>query len=95
MIERLMNLEHPYGEPQYRNLSEQIISLKQQLFSQLNRQGKDQLDQLTDNYLAQLAALREAAFFDGFCSAVDLMVDYLEHTAPGRSKTNQEQPPKA
>ena len=36
MIERLMNLEHPYGEPQYRNLSEQIISLKQQLFSQLN-----------------------------------------------------------
>ena len=95
MIERLMNLEHPYGEPQYRNLSEQIISLKQQLFSQLNRQGKDQLDQLTDNYLAQLAALREAAFIDGFCSAVDLMVDYLEHKPPSRSKTNQEQPPKA
>lgn len=95
MIERLMNLEHPYGEPQYRNLSEQTISLKQQLFSQLNRQGKDQLDQLTDNYLTQLAALREVAFIDGFCSAVDLMADYLEHKTAGRSKANQEQPPKS
>lgn len=57
MIERLMNLEHPYGDPQYRNLSEQIISLKQQFYGQLNQQGKDQLDQLTDNYLTQLAVL--------------------------------------
>jgi len=95
MIERLMNLEHPYGEPQYRNLSEQIISLKQQLFSQLNRQGKNQLDQLTGNYLAQLAALREAAFIDGFCSAVDLMIDYLEHKTTGCSKANQERPPES
>ena len=95
MIERLMNLEYLYGEPQDRNLSEQIILLKQQLGRQLNQQGKDQLDQLTDNYLAQLAALREAAFIDGFCSAVDLMVDYLEHKTAGRSKANQEQPPKS
>jgi len=93
MIERLMNLERPYGEPKCRNLSKQIISLKQQLYGQLNQQGKDHLEQLTDAYFAQFDTLREAAFIDGFCSAVDLMVEYLEHRITGGSKANQQQPP--
>ncbi len=95
MIERLMNQECPYGEPKYRNLSKQIILLKQRLYGQLNQQGKDQLEQLTDVYLAYLAALREAAFIDGFCSSVELMMDYLEHRITGCSKANQQQPPES
>ena len=89
VIERLMNLELADETPAYCNLSEQIILLKQQLYGQLNQQGKEQLEQLTDNYLTQLAVLREAAFIDGFCSAVDLMTDYLKHRTADRSKANQ------
>lgn len=95
MIERLMNLEHMDEEPLCHSLSEQIIALKQQLYGQLNQQGKNQLDQLTDNYLTQLAVLREAAFIDGFCSTIDLMMDYLKHGTAGRSKANQQQFPES
>ena len=31
MIERLINQERPYGEPEYSRLSEQITQLKQEL----------------------------------------------------------------
>ena len=93
MIERLMNQERPYRESEYHNLLEQIILLKKQLYSQLNQQGKDQLEELTDIYLAQLSALREAAFINGFCSSVDLMMDYLEHRTTKCSKANPQQPP--
>ena len=54
---------------------------------------KQQIMQATADRIRHLRKQKE--IFDGFCSAVDLMVDYLEHKAPGRSKTNQEQPPKA
>ena len=65
MIERLMNLEQPCRESEYYNLLEQIILLKKRLYDQLNQQGKDQLEELTDIYTAQLSTLREAAFIDG------------------------------
>ena len=38
MIERLMNLERPYGEPEYSRLSEQITQLKQTLIVQLDQE---------------------------------------------------------
>jgi hypothetical protein len=95
MIERLMNLEQPCRESEYYNLLEQIILLKKRLYDQLNQQGKDQLEELTDIYTAQLSTLREAAFIDGFCSSVNLMMDYLEHRIINCPKANQEQPPES
>lgn len=95
MIERLMNLERPYGEPGYSKLSAQISQLKRQLNSQLNPQGKEQLEQLTNTYLEQSAALSEGSFTDGFCTAVDLMLDYLEHRIPACPKADQPQTPES
>lgn len=95
MIERLMNLERPYGEPEYSELSAQIGQLKQQLCEQLNREGKECLEQLADTYLEQSAALSEGSFTDGFCTAVDLMLDYLEHRILACPKADQPQTPES
>ena len=95
MIERLMNLERPYGEPEYSKLSAQIGRLKHQLCGQLSPQGKEQLEQLTNAYLEQSAALSECSFADGFCAAVDLALDYMEHRIATCSKTDQRQTPES
>ena len=79
MIERLINSGNSCDGPEYRKPSEKIIQLKQQLCGQLSPHGKEQLEQLTDTYLEQSAALLEVSFTNGFCAAVDLVLDYLEH----------------
>ena len=64
MIERLMNPERPYGEPEYSNLGTQITRLKQQLSGRLDRQGMNCLEQLTDLYTRQETAVLRDAFTD-------------------------------
>lgn len=76
MIERLINLERPYGEPEYSRLSEQITQLKQGLIIQLDQEGRNRLEQLTDAYLRQENAVLRDAFADGFWSAVELMLEF-------------------
>lgn len=76
MIERFMNLERPYGEPEYSKLGAQITRLKQQLSGRLDRQGMHCLEQLTDLYTRQETAVLRDAFTDGFWSAVELMLEY-------------------
>lgn len=88
MIERLVNTERTHEGTEQRKLSEKIAQLKQQLYGQLSSQGKELLEQLTDTYLEQSAALQESSFIDGFCAAVDLALDYLEYTT-----TNRQRPP--
>ena len=91
MIERLFNVESSCDGPEYCKPSEKIIQLKQQLCGQLSPQGKEHLEQLTDTYLEQSAALLESSFTDGFCVAVDLVLDYLEHRITVRSKADPQQ----
>ena len=76
MLERLMNSESPYGEPQYSKLSEQIIQLKERLVEQLDPYGKDQLEQLSDAYIRQGSLMLPDAFADGFWTAVELMLEF-------------------
>lgn len=78
MIERLMNPERPYGEPEYSRLSEQITQLKQELIIQLDQEGEDRLEQLTDTFLHQENAVLRDAFSDGFWSAVEQMFEFLQ-----------------
>lgn len=78
MIERLMNLERPYGEPEYSKLSAQISQLKQQLCEQLNQEGKDWLEQLSDTFMRQEPLILRDAFADGFWTAVELMVEFQQ-----------------
>lgn len=91
MIERLFNVESSCDGPEYRKPSEKIIQLKQQLCGQLSPQGKELLEQLTDTYLEQSAVLLEVTFTDGFCTAVDLVLDYLEHRITVRFKADPQQ----
>ncbi len=76
MIERLMNLERPYGEPEYSNLSEQITQLKQELNIQLDQEGKKGLERLSDTYIRQETVILRDAFADGFWSAIELMLEF-------------------
>ena len=78
MIERLIDPERPYGEPEYSILSEQLTQLKQQLCSQLTQEGKDRLEQLTDIFIRQETAILHDAFADGFWTAVELMLDFQQ-----------------
>ncbi len=78
MIERLMDLKEPGMEPEYRKLTEQIIKLKQRLTKQLDAEGVRQLENLTEAYLAQSEILLKREFYEGFCTAIDLILDYFE-----------------
>lgn len=78
MIERLINQEHPYGEPEYSRLSEQITQLKQELNIQLDQEGREQLEQLSDTCICQATVILHDAFADGFWSAVELMLEFQQ-----------------
>lgn len=97
MIERLMNPERPLKAPRYDEQSEQIIQLKRELANKLDRDGKSKLEQLAEIYLNQSGVLMQIAFSDGFCTAVDLMLDYLEWQASTKYRftANQQHPPKS
>lgn len=75
MIERLMNPERPYGEPAYSEFSEQINQLQQAISEQLSPQTKEHLEQLADTYIRRETAALHDAFADGFCAAIQLMLD--------------------
>lgn len=79
MLERLMNAERSYGEPQYSNLSEQIAYLVQQLNLRLDKDGMKLLDELCDTYIRQGSAMLPDAFEDGFWTAVELMLEFHHH----------------
>jgi len=90
-----MDEERPYGEPEYDRLSERIVRLKRELAEQLGQAGKDELEQLTEAYLKQSNILMRDTFYDGFCCAADLMLDYLKwqsHTEHSLT-ADQQHPP--
>ena len=79
MLERLMNEERPYGEPQYGKLSKQTAYLVQQLNLQLDEDGRRVLEQLCDTYIRQGSIMLPDAFEDGFWTAVELMLEFYLH----------------
>ena len=79
MIKRLMNPERPYGEPEYSKMSEQIIKLQKALAEQLNQEHQVLLEQLSDTYIRQGNTMLADAFADGFCTAIELMLDFVQH----------------
>lgn len=76
MIERLINLERTYGGPEYSRLTEEISQLKNLLCGQLDQEGAQWLEQLTDAYMRQENAVLREAFADGFWTAVKLMLEF-------------------
>ncbi len=78
MIERLMNLERPYGEPEYSELSEEISKLKDSLCDKLDQDGRKRLEQMADTCVRRETAVLRGAFADGFWTAVELILEF-EH----------------
>ena len=79
MIERLMREEARYGEPEYSQKSAEIIRATHALCETLDADEKQRLAQLEDTYQAREAAAIRSAFQEGFCAAVLLALDVLEH----------------
>jgi len=82
VIEWLMDLEHPCKDPRYHEWAEQIVQLKQNLDKQLNQEGISQLAQMMDAYARQEDAVLREAFTDGFCAAVELMLELYRNRMP-------------
>lgn len=79
MIERLMDLERPYGGTEYRKLSNLSEELHQQLSQWLDQEGTRYLEQLEDSYMRRENAVLQDAFAEGFWTAVDLMLEFHQH----------------
>lgn len=79
MIEKLINPELRYGEPEYSQLGEEINEMKRRLSCQLDQGGKDLLEELMDTYIRQGNTGLRDAFTDGFCTAMKLMLEALSH----------------
>ena len=77
MIERLMNQELPYGEPEYSEISKKINSLMERIAAGMDEDSRKLLEQLADLHTHRANIVAEATFIAGFCAAMDLMLDYL------------------
>ena len=80
MIERLMQEEARYGEPEYSRRSTEIVQATRALCETLDAEEKQHLAQLEDAYQARETAAIRSAFQEGFCVAVRLALDVLEHS---------------
>ena len=76
MIEKLMNPERSYGEPDYSRFSGQISQLQQALSEHLTPQAREQLTQLADAYIRRETAALSDAFADGFWAGLELMLEF-------------------
>ncbi len=79
MIEKLLDEEYPYGEPEYSCTEKQITELKAAIELQLDQKGKTLLEQISDAYLHQNAVIIKDAFVGGFCTAFEIMLDVFSH----------------
>ena len=77
MIEKLMNPELPYGEPEYSEIGQEINSVMERLAAKLETGDRLLLEQLADLHAHRANVVAEDTYVAGFCAAIDLVVDYL------------------
>ncbi|RHR11055.1 hypothetical protein DWX58_00915 [Pseudoflavonifractor sp. AF19-9AC] len=80
MIERLMQEDPRYGEPEYSQRSAEIVRATRALCETLDAEEKQHLTRLENAYQLREAAAIRSAFQEGFCVAVQLALDVLEHS---------------
>ena len=79
MIEKMMNPELPYGEPEYSELGREINDLMERLAAKMDADDRPLLEQLADLHAHRANVVAEDTYVAGFCAAVDLVLDYLRH----------------
>ena len=75
-----MREEARYGEPEYSQKSAEIVRATCALCETLDADEKQRLAQLEDAYQVREATAVRSAFQEGFCAAVQLALDVLEHS---------------
>ena len=81
MIERLLEKEKRFGEPDYSRAMQEILAASEKLSKYLQPEGKRLLDELSDAYTRRETTVMEAAFREGFCQATLLALDVLIYQA--------------
>lgn len=79
IIERLMDRECPYGEPEFSQLGKEVSAISTTLSAQLDEGGQKLLDGLRDLEMQRIVLAQEDAFEEGFCSGVKLMWAVKDH----------------
>ena len=79
MISKLMNQERPCEEPEYSKALVQIGELREKLWTQLNPEGQDLLEQLLDMTFHRESVSVESVFTEGFCTAIEMMLEVYRH----------------
>ncbi len=73
IIERLMDREYPYGEPEFDRLGKEAAAIREVLSTQLDETGQRLLDKLADLETERCVLVEDDAFEEGFCTGVKLM----------------------
>ncbi len=79
IIERLLNREYPYGEPEFGRLGKKAAAIRNVLAAQLDETGQRLLDELADLEIERCVQAQEDAFEEGFCTGVKLMWAVKDH----------------
>ena len=78
VIEKLMDEEFRYGEPEYSEAEGKISEICQKLNELLDEEGRALLGALSDAYIHQNNLIVKDVFRSGFCATVGLMLDYMK-----------------
>ncbi len=79
IIERLMDREYPYGEPEFGRLGKEAAAIREVLSAQLDETGQRLLDELADLETERCVLAEDDAFEEGFCTGVKLMWAVKDH----------------
>lgn len=79
IIERLMDREYPYGEPEFSQLGKEASAIREVLSAQLDETGQSLLEDLADLEMERCVKAEDDAFEEGFCSGVKLMWAVKDH----------------
>lgn len=75
IIDRLMDKEYRYGDPEDSRLGKEVASIASTLSTQLDESGKKLLENLLDLEIRRTILVQEDAFTIGVCTGVKLMCE--------------------
>ena len=78
IIERLMDQEYRYGDPEYSKLGKEASTISATLSAQLDESGKKLLEELLDIEMQRNVLVQEDAFTIGVCTGVMFMCEVCE-----------------
>lgn len=88
MVERLLDSLSLGQDPRYQKHTDEIIVLEQLLFPCLDQDGKANLTHLLDAYAKREAVTAQAAFAQGFSTAILVLLDVLEYEKRGSNRSD-------